>query len=465
MKRLIGYKTIIILMVSGISVLHYFTDSSDLPIHSFYRLLYFIPIILAAFKYGFKGGTVTSLAVGVIYSPFALLSLNTLGWQILKELLDVILFFAVGIVTGILVEKKNSSLLKLEDELKRYILLEGYTKGIINSIKSGVISVNTDMLITMINCEAKRILNINYDCIGQNFLEIFACCEEVKRKVSDGFYSNKPSPNIEIYSKESSIERIIKIGLFPLNFENVNKGAVIIVDDITEMKKLEQQLQRNEKLAALGELAAGVAHEIRNPLGIIKAIAQTMKNELKENTEAVGELEIIDEEVERTNKVIKALMDFGKPGKGQKASCNLNNILDEVLTVTGKYFSQYSIYTVFEPSDIGNVNIDTDQIKQAFINIIFNAVQAMPQGGKLIISTANIGSNTIKVSFSDTGIGIDEKDLNSIFNPFFTTKPEGTGLGLSIVNRIVEENNGVINVYSKVGRGSTFEILFHAEEG
>lgn len=464
MKQGLKYKIAISLLIIIISVLHYFTGTADSPVHNFYRLLYYIPIILAAFNFGFKGGVITSLIVSIIYSPFMLLSVNILGWQAVKELLDIILYFVVGIITGTLVEKKNMSLSKLDNELKRYVLLENYTNSIIESIKSGVVAVNNDMLITMINQGAKEILNIENDCIGQNFTEVLECCENVRVRIKESIKEDRANENIEVSIKRVDRVSIIKISLFPLNLEGIKKGLVIIIDDITEVKSLQQQVLRGEKLAALGELSTGIAHEIRNPLGIIKAIEQTMKSELKNNLEAVKELGIIDEEIERANKVVKSLMEFGKPSRDEKSLCSINSIIEDVLTITNKYLLQRGVSMELQESDVPEILVDKEQLKQAFINIIFNAVQAMPNGGKLLISTQNLQNKFVKVIFNDTGIGIEENNLEKIFNPFYTTKDEGTGLGLPIVHRITEEHRGRINISSIVGEGTSLEILLPLQE-
>lgn len=459
MKNKFRIKGLIAILVMVISLLHYFGGDRDLPIHNFYRLLYYIPIILAAFNFGFKGGVTASLAVSLIYSPYILLTLRTFSAQTINEFLDIVLFFTVGIITGTLVEKKNLSLVKLDEELKRYMLLENYTNSIIESIKGGVVAVNNDMLITMANQGAKYILGAGSECIGQNFTEVFACCKSVKDSIYNVFKENVPNENIELTIHKNEKEMAIKISVYPLNFENLKKGLVIIIDDITELKKLQKELMRNEKLAALGELSTGVAHEIRNPLGIIKAIEQTMKNELKGNTEALKELDIIDEEVERANRVVKALMEFGRPPKGENSLYPVDSVVEDVLTIANKYILQHGVKVIFNKSDDTHSVIDKELLKQAFVNIIFNAVQAMPDGGTLSISVVNLHGYFIKTVFKDTGIGIQEENIDKIFNPFYTTKDEGTGLGLAIVHRIIEDHGGAISVSSTEGKGTVFEVI------
>jgi len=470
MKNDIKYKILILVLTVLITLLHYFGGAKNSPVHNFYRILYFIPIILAAFKFGFRGGVIESIIVSVVYSPYILLSLGKISLEMVSELSDVILFFIVGIITGTLVEKKKIAFGNLDSELKRYVLLENYTNSIVESIKTGLVAVNNDMLITKINQTAIELLKIDINSIGQNLTEIFTCCEDVKKMIFDFLSnsSNKTLQSIETELNQDSNKKIIKVSVYPLTLENIRRGLVILFEDITEFKLLQQQVLRSDKLSALGELSVGIAHEIRNPLGIIKAIEQTMKRELSENHEAIRELEIIDEEIERANKFVKALMEFGKPSKSEFNNCSLSSTIEDVLTITNKYIMQHNVNVVFNKPhdlDIDNIYADKELLKQVFINIIFNGVQAMPNGGTLTISIINFNNNFIKLIFEDTGIGIFAENIEKIFNPFFTTKDYGTGLGLSIVQRIIDEHKGTINVSSKVGNGSRFDVIIPKFEG
>ncbi len=460
--RKFAYEMSVLFLIAAISAVHYYNNSLDTPLPGFYRLLYIFPILLAAFRYGYKGSILTAIIISMIYSPHILLSLRV-GEQAVGELFDIALFFSVSLLAGILTEKKNLKITVLEKELGRYMIMENYSNSIIESIKSGVVVINKDMLITIINQGAKEILNVEGDCIGQSFYEIFACCENMKDKIIKSACENKPEKTQVDISRELG-EMNLDISLFPLYYNNTNKGLVIIIEDITELKRLQQHIQRNDKLAALGELSSGIAHEIRNPLAIIKAIEQTMRNELKNNPEAQTELEIIDEEIERANRIVKLLMDFAKPGKSKTGRYSINYILDDVLIIVKKYVEQHQVEMVFEKNQVPDIEGDMDLLKQAFINIIFNAVEAMPHGGTLTLSTCYVEDNHIRIIIQDSGMGISSENLEKIFNPFFTTKEEGTGLGLSIVHRIVDEHCGIINVASKVGQGTTFVVLLPAKK-
>jgi len=458
MKKKIANILLIIIMIAIISILHFTSETTNLTLHQFYKFLYFIPVIFAAIKFGFRGGTVTALLISIIYSPQKLLSIGLRG-EALSELMDIFLFFAVGIVTGILVEKKNLAVQAIDNQLRKYVILENYTNSVLESIKIGIIAINNDFYITSINTGAKNILGVTNDCIGMNFVEAFSCCEDIESIIIKAMNDSSALVNLERNLLKDKKEVNIKIDTFPLSLENKNKGLVIIIEDITEIKKIKIQMHRNDKLASVGELATGIAHEIRNPLAIIKMIEQTMSKELENNKIALGELKIIDEEVERANKVIKSLMEFSKPSKKEKDKFSINQIIEDVLVITNKYTSQHMVNVNLIKTEICEGVFDREQLIQAFVNLIFNAVDAMPQGGEITISTQNLPDNKIRITFEDTGQGIDDINLNKIFDPFFTTKAEGTGLGLPIVYRIIEDHEGLINVKSIVGKGTIFELI------
>jgi len=459
MKKKVANIILIIIMITVISILHFKSESTDSTLHQFLKLLYFIPVIFAAIKFGFRGGTATSLLISVIYSPQKLLSIGLQG-EALNELMDILIFVTVGIVTGILVEKKNLAVQTIDNQLRKYVILENYTNSVLESIKIGIIAINNDFFITSINTGAKNILGVTNDCIGMNFVEAFSCCEDIEAIIIDAMNDNTTLVSPERNLLKDNKEVNIKIDTFPLSLENKNKGLVIIIEDVTEIKKIKSQMQRNDKLASVGELATGIAHEIRNPLAIIKMIEQTMSKELENNKSALTELKVIDEEVERANKVIKSLMEFSKPSKNEKAKFSINHIIEDVLVITDKYTSQHKVKVNFNKTGVSEGIFDREQLIQAFINLIFNAVDAMPQGGDINITTENL-QDKIRIVFKDTGQGIDDINLDKIFDPFFTTKAEGTGLGLPIVYRIIEDHEGSINVKSVAGKGTTFVIILH----
>ena len=185
MKRKLAYKIIILIFIAVITTLHFITKTKELPLHQIYKILFFIPIILASVQFGFKGGTTAAIVISIIYSPQKLLSIGP-QYEGFNELLDVFLFVAAGIVTGILVEKKNIAVKTMDSQLNKYVILENYTNSVLESIHLGIMAINKDFFITSMNESAKKILGITYDCIGLNVLDVFTSCEDIEDIINQG---------------------------------------------------------------------------------------------------------------------------------------------------------------------------------------------------------------------------------------------------------------------------------------
>ncbi len=229
-----------------------------------------------------------------------------------------------------------------------------------------------------------------------------------------------------------------------------------------ELRETQSQLIQSEKMSAIGRLSAGLAHEIRNPLNVIEGARYYLSNILSESekSETVNEyLSYIKQEVERTNKLITNLLKFSKSEAPRFELIDINNTLDNTLTLLKKQLSDGAVRGIKDfDNNLPSILGDPNQLWQVFVNIIMNAIQAMPEGGDLIIKTSNNGDRSICVSFKDTGVGMDKEVLSKIFDPFFTKKESGTGLGLSISYSIVESHNGSIKVDSEEGVGTDFQI-------
>ena len=234
----------------------------------------------------------------------------------------------------------------------------------------------------------------------------------------------------------------------------INKMAL----SLAEKERLEYEMQRSERLASLGRLVTGVAHELRNPIGVVKAAVQVMESEYPEIPGLNEFTTVIKEQVDRQNRVIQELLDFGRPSKQAVQPVSVNLLMEKVLTFTSPMVRQHkiSLEVNFNP-ELPMAVIDPSRIKQVFVNLILNAIQATPEGGKLTISTY-LQDGCICAEFRDTGEGIEAGELARIFDPFYTTKESGTGLGLSICHQIVKSHNGEINVSSAPEQGTVFQV-------
>lgn len=235
----------------------------------------------------------------------------------------------------------------------------------------------------------------------------------------------------------------------------------IIYVDISDRKRLESQLIQSEKMAAIGQLAAGVAHELRNPLAIVmNALFDLRQIADGTNRDIVEDLRIAEEEIGRMQAIIKNLLEFSRESGSEPEQVDVNDLLSRTLQLMRNYLESNGVRVTTELVPMPPCLANTNALRQIFLNLITNAVQAMPSGGALAIRTAIVGEHTIRLEVRDTGVGIPREHLQEIFNPFYTTKApgQGTGLGLSVVHSILQRYNGEIRVASEVGVGTTFTI-------
>jgi two-component system NtrC family sensor kinase len=231
--------------------------------------------------------------------------------------------------------------------------------------------------------------------------------------------------------------------------------------DVTEQKSLERENERMSRLAALGELSAVIAHEIRNPLSGVGISAQALSRSLHPGDFHESNLKNILKGIRKVDDVIKGLLDFATPKEPVLVRGSVNKVLEEALFFSAPQ-AQESQITIEKSlgKALPSVLLDQEQIKRVFINIILNALQAMPRGGELRIRTTRSAEGRVMVRLMDTGVGIPPAILKRIFDPFFTTKSQGAGLGLSISRTILEKHHATITCDSQEGKGTTFTILF-----
>jgi PAS domain S-box-containing protein len=278
--------------------------------------------------------------------------------------------------------------------------------------------------------------------------------------------TKKPSQTTHIHLDQKGREIYYSISTFPLLEGEDVIGAVEIGRDITKDIKVQKLMMQQEKLASIGRLSAGVAHEINNPLTTILTSAMLIQEDLEPDDPIFQELETISSETLRCRKIVSSLLDFARQTKPQKKRGHINDVVKESVILTRKQaaFTDITITSILA-EDIPDIYLDVGQIQQALINLIFNAVEATQPGGWVTVTTScDPGNSLVDVTIKDNGAGIAEKDLGKIFDPFFTTKEDGNGLGLAITHGIIKQHGGTIEVKSKLGEGTQFKIRLPSRE-
>ncbi|MBN2031301.1 PAS domain S-box protein [bacterium] len=368
-----------------------------------------------------------------------------------------------------------------QKKMEREILdLKNFNESIIQSMEAGLLTTDLEGHITSLNAGGEKILGWKARSVIGKQIKSVLKPEEVAFLLS-----KSPLPGTLPYSRETELTiktgKKIAIGFTTTNRINNQRkkvGTIISFRDISQLKQMQSEVIRMDRLASLGVLASGIAHEIKNPLAGIKTMAQACDEEFDENDPRREYLTRIVRQVNRLDDLLKTFFAYARPKPPNRKQHQLSEILREVITLVSKRLTNSGItyHENFHP-DIPKLMIDSQQFQQVFLNLILNAVEAMPSGGTLTISANRIGKSEkgiiqrnnksknkfmngshVEIIVSDTGTGIDYDKLETIFDPFFTTKSNGTGLGLSIVYRIVEEHQGDIRVESRIGSGTSFKI-------
>jgi signal transduction histidine kinase len=231
---------------------------------------------------------------------------------------------------------------------------------------------------------------------------------------------------------------------------------------IDELKEYQKQLIFSERMRSLGELAAGLAHEIKNPLSSIKSSVEVIEGTVNKDSPVREFLGILSKETSRLNKVVTTFLSFAKPANPELLPCKIEEIIEPVMKLIGTELKKNNVSVTKEiEKNLPEICGDAQQLQQVFLNLSLNAIQSMPEGGKLSVKIKKI-EKYIKIDFQDTGTGISKENMEKLFIPFFSTKKEGNGLGLAISYRIIENHRGEIAVESKLNNGSCFSIKLPA---
>lgn len=350
-----------------------------------------------------------------------------------------------------------------------------YNDILLDNLVSGVVAANADGIITVFNREAQKITGLDAARVLNQPMNVLPA--PLARALELTFSNGRGLRDQEMVLRHAPGEEApIRLGSSVFRGHEGNViGALLVFHDITTIKKLEMQVRRTDRLASLGTLAAGMAHEIKNPLVTIKTFTQLLPERYEDTDFRETFSSLIGQEVKRIDSIVNQLLRFSRPTKPTLTPTHLHEVLDSTLKLISEQLRQKRITLVRSYSAArDHVLGDADQLNQAFINFFLNAIESMRSDGHLTVTTEVVQTETfspslwrerensghVRICIRDTGEGIPADSLAHIFDPFFTTKSHGTGLGLSVAHGIIEEHGGTIDVESEIGRGTTFYVYF-----
>ncbi|MGG4209987.1 ATP-binding protein [Bacillus safensis] len=391
------------------------------------------------------------------------------GYQInwpLDLAFTVVVLAGIWVVSGY-VDRLNLFVSDLNKREKEAHELTERLNRITDNLQEIVFETDEKGKIIFLNQAWKQMTGYDIDeCLGTMYNQYFDQEERVIQHLSSVIKEHKDSGRIELQLLHKEGKKVWGDVHYKLYFDEEHQftGGIGTVADITKQKlaKLElersnQQLQMQaQKLAVAGQIAAGIAHEVRNPLTSVNGFLQLMKTQYPERTDY---FDIIFSEIKRIDFVLSELLVLAKPQSVHFQEVQLHGLLEQVITLlkTNAVLSNIDLKQPFKKQDAGAILADANQMKQLFINLIKNAIEAMPEGGSIYISTEKV-MNEWKITIQDEGKGMSEEDIQKIYDPFFSTKTEGTGLGLTICATILKDHHGRMDVVSELGKGTTFHI-------
>jgi two-component system, NtrC family, sensor histidine kinase HydH len=339
--------------------------------------------------------------------------------------------------------------------------VQAFSDNLVENAPIGLIAIDDNQNIASFNHIAETVLGISIEnAMGKEAKKILP--KDLMKKI-DTLNTGNTAIEVEIDCLVQSDKRIplLLSASFLYDENRTFLGIVLLFKDLSEVQALRREIARNQRLASIGRLAAGVAHEIRNPLSSIKGFATYFKERYRENKDDQQTADIMIQEVERLNRVVGQLLEFAKPVTISKKSTPIQVVINNSLKLieSGSLKKNIKVETDF-PSTLNEVLIDPDRINQVLLNLYLNAIEAMENGGQLTIALLlDEESKWIKINVKDTGSGIKKEELAQIFDPYFTTKPSGTGLGLAIVHNIIDAHDGKMEVESNPGKGTTVTLF------
>ena len=444
-------------------------------IHSPYIALYIVVIAASSLFLGPRDAVVISVACAVAFTASALAVLSGLGRIQPAELLDTgrvktfqsiglfdIAFLVVGLLSARLAARQSRSDVRLQAATQSLATLRALHERIVESIRSGVVTTDLQGRIYTFNAAAAEITGYHEaDVRGQDASIFFGELKEIIADSMNTTIASDVSPRFEADCLTADGLRLrLGFSLTPLSSElGETTGTVITFQDLTHIRALEETSRRQDRLAAIGRMAASIAHEIRNPLAAMRGSIQMLRADMEGQSSQTELMEIILRESDRLNRIISDFLNYARPRSIIQSRVDVGELLRRTFTLlrNSVEISEHQIIQEDVPDTPVLVDADAEQLQQVFWNLARNALQSMPTGGELRATVRLQANSRLRIAFSDTGRGMSPEQVERLFEPFSSTTG-GTGLGLSIVYQIIRDHGGTINVRSREGQGTTITI-------
>jgi two-component system sensor histidine kinase PilS (NtrC family) len=445
---------------------------------SYFSSLYFLPII-AASTIRFRRGALqvatfsALLYLGIVMAQYidvmpywmAVPGLELPSWRFAQYTIGINLFgfLAVALLAGSLAERLRSADARLAVASHQIADLRAYNEYVIDSLLSGLVTTDAEGRVLTFNRAAATITGIPAgEAINQNVSEVLQLPPTVRAQLTT--LAHTRSLRVDLESRNGH-GRLIDIGMMAtmIGFPDGRNGYLFTFQDVTELRRLERNARLQQRLAAVGEMAAGIAHEIRNPLASMSGSIQVLRQELPLSDDQAQLMDIVLRESDRLNDTIRSFLAYARPQKFAVAQLDLGKVVSDaaiLLRNSSEARDTHTVDVAAPPTPVW-YEADENQIRQIVWNIASNGLRAMPNGGRLLLSVERDDAGSpgeVVLSVQDEGRGIPPEELDSIFQPYRSTFERGTGLGLAIVHRIVSDYGGVIQVSSIVDVGTTVRV-------
>jgi len=442
---------------------------------SVFTFLYVLVVTGACVLLSRLGGLVIAGLSSLLYTGLVLgrwgFSMSTLlehaetsSLELMTIFLNTGALLMVAILAGSLAERYHVAHRTLENQREDLSNLQAFKDLIFESVGSGLVGMDLNRRITALNRAAEEITGYeSSEAVGQLWESIFGNeipTEEIERSTRlAGWQVQRHEMRFRC---KDGREVPLGISFWPVRSGRGEPAGIIgVFQDLSTIKEMEERMRQADRLAAIGRLAANIAHEIRNPLASLSGAIEVLARELPLDTDRDRLAQVVLRESDRLNQIIKEFLEYARPASLRPIPVNVGELLDEVLLLLEHRDLPANLKIVREYHDGVSATLDPQQFRQAIWNLCINALEAMPDGGELRIGAGiltQLNARKLEVWVADTGAGIKPESLPHIFEPFFSTKPEGSGMGLAVVHRMIQDHGGDIEVRSDPGVGTTFTL-------